>query len=246
MTNLYFDTGTGLDFDGTPPPIPSGNLEIVNPTAALNVVDVEAVVQPVFDTVTTITDPVFCALLGLTGAGCTLSLSNLQGTLQTVPLTVNLSDLTGLPLLPQVAEEGPFTVPDYAGVAAPAAPTNPLAPTSLQMIEGTPVSTAAVLSALQTALNSVLSSQALTDKIATGTLTSALQTALGVVFSTLSSTQVDTILSSTVATVDALLPVSILGQTGTYFSFPVLGVTVPETAVAGSYKGTLAVTGLQP
>lgn len=247
MTNLYLDTDDGLDLDGTP--IDSVNLEIVNPTAALNVLDVSALVQPVFDTVSTISDTVICTTLGLTVVlgSCTVSLSDLEGKLQTLPLTVDLGALAGLPLLPQVAEEGEFTNPDYAGVAALAPqPPSPPDPTSRRMIQGTPVSSAAVLTALQTVLNSVLASQALGDKIDTGTVTSALRSTLGVAYDLLTTTQVNTILSSTVATVEALLPSDIRAQTGTYLSFPTLQVTVPDTAAAGSYKGTLVVTGLQP
>ena len=38
----------------------------------------------------------------------------------------------------------------------------------------------------------------------------------------------------------------LLYQTGTYTSYPMLRVTVPEEQANGTYRGTLVVTGIQP
>ena len=38
----------------------------------------------------------------------------------------------------------------------------------------------------------------------------------------------------------------LLFQTGTYTSYPMLRVTVPEDQANGTYRGTLVVTGIQP
>ena len=245
MTNLYYDTGSGLDFTDQ---IDSWNIALSQPANPLNALSVAARVLPVFNTVSTVGDVVICGLLSLPllGGNCTVSLSNLTGKVQSVPLTVDLANLANLPLLPQGNQTGAFTNPAYAGVAA-AAPVPPGAPTatSYRLIRGTAVSNATVLGALDTALASVLSPLPLASRVDTAVITSALRSTLGVVWDLLSAAQITTVLGGTVATVQSLLSADVLGQTGTYLSLPVLDVTVPLTATAGTYQGSLVVTGLQ-
>lgn len=247
MTNLYLDDGAGgLDF-GTK--IDSANVSISHPANPLNALSIAGRLQPTFDAVSTIADPVICGVLSLpvVGGQCTISVNDLQGKLQTVPLTVDLNDLTNLPLLPQGSDAGAFTNPTYEGLAALAPqPPSPPAATARQMLKGTSVNTAAVLSALDAALATVLGAQALGDMVDTGTVTAALRDATGLVWDALSPAQVTTVLGATVATAQSLVAAEVLGQTGTYLSLPLLSVDVPVDAMRGTYRGTLVVTGLQP
>lgn len=246
MTNLYRDPGSGsLDWDTS---IASSDITVGSATDPLNVLDTTVEVEPVFDTVSTITDGTICTVLGLavSGGACIINVSDVQGLVQTVPLTVDLSDLTNLPLLPQSVDAGAFTNPDYAGLAA-AAPQPPGAPaaTSRRLVGGTPVSDATVLSAVDAGLATVLGALNLEDEIDTAVLTGALRDAVGVTWDLLSAAQVTTVLNSTVATVQSVTGSQLIGQSGTYLSFPVVSVSVPSSATGGTYRGTLVVTGLE-
>lgn len=241
MTNLYRDNGGTLDYASK---IASENLAISNPLNSLGVVDVSAHVQPLVDTVTTITDPAVCLALTLGTSPCQLSLTGLVGEVQTVTSVVNLSDLSNLPLLPQAAEIGAFTAPDYqgAGAADPAKP-GAFTPTSKRMLAGSPVATPAVLTALKTTLDGIVAGLPSEQVVNDDTLIAGAVALLGA----LTADQVTAILNSpTVVTVQNLLADHVLSQTGKYSSNPMLNVTIPEGAPAGSFRGTLVVTAIQP
>lgn len=241
MTNLYRDNGGTLDYASK---IASENLAISNPLNSLGVVDVSAQVQPLVDTVTTITDPAMCLVLTLGTSPCQLSLTGLVGQVQTVTSVVNLSDLSNLPLLPQAAEIGAFTAPDYqgAGAADPAKP-GAFTPTSKRMLAGSPVATPAVLTALKTTLDGIVAGLPSEQVVNDDTLIAGAVALLGA----LTADQVTAILNSpTVVTVQNLLGDHVLSQTGKYSSNPMLNVTIPQDAPAGSFKGTLVVTAIQP
>lgn len=245
MTNLYRDPGDGpLEWDQV---ITSDNLAIGNPINPLDVSDVAAQVQPVFDTVTTITDLVLCADLGLPlidGSSCELALADVTGIVQDLAATVDLADLSNLPLLPQAAEPGAFTSADFGGVAAddPSKPAT-VTPTNRKLLGGQVVSTTALLDSLDATLAGVLAGLPFADTIDETVFQNALVAELGV----LSTTQIDTILASpTVATVQNLLATHVLSQTGKYQSHPTLNITIPDGAPVGSLKGTLTVTAIQP
>lgn len=245
MTNLYFDDGGSLDFDDS---IPSANVSVDRAVDPLNVQDPQTLVEPVFDTVSTITDSTICSLLSLAmvGGACTINAGDITGELQTVDLPVDLGDLSGLPLLPQAPSTGVFTNPSFGGVAAsdPAAAGAPSA-TSRQLISGSAVSDATVLTSIEGELNTLLSGLSIDQKIDTGVLTNALRDSVGVVWDLLSAAQVTTVVNSTVATLQSLTGTNLLAQAGTYLSFPELDLTVPDDASGGTYRGTLVVTGLE-
>src|SRR5258706_1926841 len=115
MTNIYRETGSGLSWAEV---IPSSDLAISNGTTPLAVTDVTAQVQPAIDTVTTVSNAAICLLLGFgVVVSCNVQLTGVVSKVQAVTATVNLSDLTNLPLAPQSAQTGPFTAPDYAGAS---------------------------------------------------------------------------------------------------------------------------------
>ncbi len=247
MTNMHVDTGSSLDWAKK---IDSANLSVSSATNPLNVVGVTASVQPLVDTLSTVTDATICSTLGLVMTlldgvnACRINLTGLAGNLQSaVPVTVTLSDLSNLPLLPQSPEVGAFTSPDYAGLTAndPNKPAT-FTPTPRRMITGSVVSTSAVLTALEGALDTNPRS----DLVPDSTITTGLRNTVGTAWDLLTTTQVTTVLDGTVASVQDLLPDQVKAQTGTYMSFPVLNVNVPAGAPKGNYKGTLVVTGLQP
>jgi len=68
---------------------------------------------------------------------------------------------------------------------------------------------------------------------------------VGPLWDLLSALQITTILNSTTATLVDLVPGDLLGQAGTYMTFPQLEVSVPADLAAGSYAGTLVITGLE-
>jgi hypothetical protein len=245
MTKLYVEDEGTFDYAKK---IESANLAISSAAVPLNILDVEATVQPIVNTVSTITDPLICGLLGsvmsvLGGVNaCRPQVSGITGLLQTVEVPIDLADLTNLPLLPQAAEAGAFTDPDYAGVGAldPLKPGS-FTPTSRRMLAGSAIGLQPVLDALEAALDT----SPRTDLVSNTAIVNGLAGQLPL-WNLLSSLQVTTVLNSTVATVQGLLPAQIGSQSGTYMSFPVLNVTVPEDAPSGDYKGTLVVTALQP
>lgn len=252
MTNLYLDQGGTLDFGQK---INSANLSIAHPANPLNALDVSAVVQPVFDLVASLPSTLLstegtpiCTLLGLvvTDSSCTISVSDLQGKLQTLDLDVDLNDLTNLPLLPQAAEVGSYTNPSFLGVGENDPAKTATAGSQLEMIQGTAVTNAAVLTELQTELNAQLASIGLADEVDTNALLLEMRDVVGITWDLLSAADKQGILNATTANAESLLAAHVLGQSGTYMSLPLLTVNIPTTAAKGDYKGTLVVTGLQP
>lgn len=241
MTNLYRDDGGTLDYASK---MASENVAISNPLNSLGIVDVSAQVRPLVDTVTTIADPVVCLALALGTSPCQLSLTGLVGEVQAVTSVVDLGDLSNLPLLPQAAETGAFTNPDYQGAAAgdPGKPGT-FTPTSKRMLAGAPVATPAVLTALKATLDTIVAGLPSEQVVTDDTLIAGAVGLLGA----LTADQVTAILNSpTVVTVQNLVADHVLSQTGKYSSNPMLDVTIPQGAPAGSFKGTLVVTAIQP
>ena len=245
MTNLYLDNGA-VDFSNK---IASSNISLASQANPLNVLDVKATVRPLVDTVTTLTglNATLCTVLGQaittigSDTGCQLSTDNLAGKVQELNVPVDLSNLANLPLLPQANESGAFTDAEYgAGLGAGDTSGAGAAGTQRRLVSGQTVSTSAVLDALTAAIDVAPRSDLIDD--------SAILAGLGTLTSTLSSltaTQLQTVLDNTVATVNTLTGTDVLSQFGQYISLPTLNVTVPAGSVAGDYKGTLVVTGLQ-
>ena len=249
MTNLYKAEGSAVDFTTA---IPSSELSVGYATSPVSAKDVTALVQPVYDLGATISGTLCTtiqALQVLNGIApdCLIDLQDVTGKLQTVPLTADLSSLPSLPLVPQVGESGFFDNPAFAGVAATAPrPTGAPPATSKRLVQGTPLTTEAVLGRIQTALNGAVATQPLAGKVDTTVVTSLLRDELtGDVFKELSTSEVQQLVNALTATLNGLDPANILGQSGTYLSFPVLNVKVPDGTPKGDYKGTLVVTGLQ-
>ncbi len=254
MTNLYLDSGSGPTYATK---IASSNVSLGSQASPLNVLGVSAAVQPLVNTVSTITDTTICGLLGLAAAvplggtvpSCSITTSGLTGVVQNLSVPVNLSLLSNLPLLPQANDTGPFSNAEFGAgtvgagdtVGAAAATAASQTPTPLKVISGAPISTSAVL----TALRGALATTPLASLVPAATVTAALNAAVGNAWSTLSATQIDTVLASTVGTAQALIGTQVLSQTGTYVSLPTLNVTVPGGVPAGQYKGTMVVTALQ-
>ncbi|HEX2849133.1 MAG TPA: hypothetical protein VHN98_01210 [Acidimicrobiales bacterium] len=252
MTNLYVDNGGNPD--PAQPSIPSSQVSLGSQATPLNILNVAAQVQPLVDTVSTITDTTICSVLGVALApvngtnACQLTTSGLTGTVQDLTVPINLSNLTNLPLLPQANETGNFPWAEYGAGTAGATDTAgknaetaaSQTPTQRRMISGQPVSDATVLSALDTVLGAVPQS----SLVPTATVVSALQSTYSTTWGLLSQAQITTILANTLATAQALVPGQILSQTGTYMSLPTLNVDTTGAA-AGDYLGTLVVTALQ-
>lgn len=245
MTKLYLDDGGTLDHSTA---IHSQHVSLAGAGDPLNVLDPEALVEPVFDVVSEISDSTICNLLGLpvVDGVCTIEASDVVGLTQTVPLDVDLSDLSNLPLLPQSAEPGAFDDPSFAGVGAddPDASGAPAA-TTRRLVAGSPVEDSTVLSNVEAALGDVLSGLTVTEKIDEAVLIGALRDAVGPAWDLLSDTQVDTVIAATVATVQNLAADALLAQSGTYMSFPLLNVLVPDGTPGGTFQGTLVITGLE-
>ncbi len=248
MTNLYKNNGGSPDT--SQPSIPSSQVSLGSQVMPLDVLSVKAAVQPLVNTVSTITDGVICGLLKLPLLSnvCTITQTGLTGALQVLDVPVDLSSLGNLPLLPQANETGNFAWAEYgAGTAGAGDTAGKAAETAAgqtashrTVVSGAPITTAAVLNPLTTALNALPQS----TLIPTATLVNALRSALGAVWDLLSATQITTVVNSTVATVQSVIPSQILNQSGTYMSMPTLNVDTTGAA-AGDYLGTLVVTALQ-
>jgi hypothetical protein len=246
MTNLYLDQGATVDFSNK---IDAGNLTLASQVNPLNVLDVSATVRPIVDTVTTLVglNALLCPTLGraLTTIGgqqgCALSVNDVAGTVQQLNVPIDLSNLANLPLLPQANESGAFTQAEYGGgVGAGDSAGAGAAGTQRRLIGGQRVDSATVLNALTAAIDSTPRSDLIPD--------TAVLAGLGTVTSTLSSLtagQLATVLANTQATVDTLTATDVLSQFGQYIALPALNVAVPAGAVAGDYRGTLVVTGVQ-
>lgn len=241
MTNLYPEDEDGdLVLDGE---IASGQLEIVNPLNALNVTAVSTLVQPVFDVSMDITGPL-CGLLGFGLAlACEVDLSDVEGKLQELDAVVDLTDLTNLPLVPQAPEEGAFDVPDWIGDTLPARPGGAPAATQRQLLSGD-AGANDILAELETQLDALVATADLADLVDVGTLITAVQDQTGAL---LDDAAIAGLLAETIAVVAQPLTLGdLLYQTGTYTSYPMLRVDVPEEQANGTYRGTLVVTGIQP
>ena len=241
MTNLYPEDDDGdLVLDGE---IASGQLEIVNPLNPLNVTGVSTLVQPVFDISMSVTGPL-CGLLGFGVAlVCEVDLTDVEGKLQELDAVVDLANLANLPLVPQAPEEGSFDVPDWVGDTLPAKPGGAPAATQLQLLSGD-AGANDILAALETQLDALVASADLDDLVDVGALISAVQDETGAL---LEVADITALLGETIDVVAEPLALGdLLYQTGTYTSYPMLRVTVPEEQANGTYRGTLVVTGIQP
>lgn len=249
MSNLYLDNA-GTPVYGTR--IASSNVAVGSQANPLNILGVSAAVQPLVNTVSTVTDSTICSTLGvamtLVGStnACVLNASSLTGNVQNLGVNVDLNNLTNLPLLPQANETGSFTNADYstgagAGDTAGKTAAAGITPTPRRLVAGAPAVTSTVLNALTDALVKT----PLSTLVPTASVTSALQSQFATTWALLTSGQIDAILASTAGTPLPVTASQVLSQTGTYMSLPTLAVTVPGGVPAGQYKGTLVVTALQ-
>lgn len=236
MTNLYLDGGTFSD------KIASSKVSLgtqLNPVAASGV---SAVVQPVYNLASTV-DSTICIALGLLPLGstssCTLNATGVVGTVQSLPLTP-LANLSNLPLIPQPNETGAFTNAEYgagtAGAGDPAASGAP-APTPRKVAQGG-LDTTAIAN-----LTSLVDTSPATDAVASTGIIAAFNSAYPAL-STLLPSQLNTIVTNTVATAENLTLADVLNLTGTYISLPTLNVDTAG-APTGSFHGTLVVTAVQ-
>lgn len=241
MTNLYRDADGALDFDER---IDSVNLEIANPQNPLDAADVSAQVQPVFDVTVEVAGGAACLLLGLGGLTCEVVVPDLPGKLQTLDAVVDLADLSSLPLVPSAPEPGTFDDPDYVGDAEddPAKPGT-FTPTQRRLLGGEVTPAASLLSALQSDLDALVDATPVDELVDTDALLQAIGDQLDL---PLTDDVVAALLGGTTTLVaEALTAADLLYQTGTYTSYPLLKVTVPEAATNGTYLGTLVVTGIE-
>jgi hypothetical protein len=243
MSSLYLVSGSSYDWATK---VPSSDIAVSYPPNPLNIISPSAVVAPVYDMTETVTGPLCTTIVGL-GGSCSVVMAGVVGLHKTVGLAVNLADLNSLPLIPQQGETGAFTTSDFAGIAAndPAKPGS-FTPTNRKVITGAVNNAATALTSTTTALKALVAGQPATSLVDAATLTSGLRTALtGPVYDALLPADVQTILGALNAAVHDLTTLDVLGQSGTYLSYPKLDVTLPAQQPAGSYKGTLVVTAVQ-
>lgn len=243
MTNLYKSTGASTYDYGTQ--IASAKISLARLTAPVDALSISSVLKPAFTVVATITDPLLCATASLpvVGGVCTTNLSSqLDGVQQTVSSTVDLSQLTKLPLIPQAPAPGPFTTPSFQGIGAGdtagIAAANGAIPTPHQVVGGV-LGTSDYLAAAKTALTTLVAGAPAANVIAGGenTLLAALTNTINV----------PSILPSQVTFVASLVDptaANVLSQTGTYYSYPVLNVDTTGAA-QGAYRGTLVLTTIE-
>ncbi|HVM08065.1 MAG TPA: hypothetical protein VM345_06370 [Acidimicrobiales bacterium] len=248
MSNLYKHTnGTIGDYTKK---IPSSEITLGSQLNPVNALDVKAVVQPLVDTVTTLTgaDALLCTTLGIATSlingvtGCQLSTDDLVGKVQTLTTSVSLP-LSDLPLVPQSPESGNFATAEYSvGVGAGDTAGAGAAGSQRKLIGGLRSET--LTSGLVNDLTALLDVNPRSDLIDDSTIVAGLSAVNGLV-ATLTSSQITTLLNNTVATVNTLTGTNILSVFGTYVSLPTLSVNVPSGTDPGSYRGTLVVTGIQ-
>lgn len=242
MTHLYKDNSGTLDYATK---VASSDVSLGSQTQPLNVLSVDAKVQPLVNTVSTITDGTICGVLELlmSGGACVIDTTNLVGNIQTVTVPVDLSDLSNLPLLPQANETGAFTNPEYGtGTAGFGDPNKDATPaTARRVLAGSRVDTSVVLDELA----SLLATTPLATLVPVETVVAALQAQFPTTWGLLSAAQIDAIILSTVGSVVPLTLSEVLAQSGTYMSLPTLDVNVPDGTTPGDYQGTLVVTALQ-
>jgi hypothetical protein len=241
MTNLYKKTGPGTYDYATQ--IGSGDVSIDYSSTPLNVTDVTALVSPVFD----VTGDLLCTVLGVVPGNSACVIEDVEGLLQDVPLTVDLGNLTNLPLLPGQGTSGPYDDPDYVGVgvADPAKPGT-FTPTSIPLGS---TSLGGDLSGIQDSLDTLIAGLPTNQLVDTDALLSEVQGLLGPVFDLLGVVPglptVDALMADLTATLVDLTGVNILGQSGDLRAYPILNVDVPGTAATGDYEGTYSVTLIQ-
>ena len=245
MTNLYQAPGGVINQDATP--IQSKDIRLGRQVNPLAIADVNAIVQPVLDTQSQLINPTLCGLLGIGtsvlsgGTGCLLNGTDVVGKVTEVDVPVDLANLPALPMVPQANDVGPFTNPEFgANTAGDGDDANTGTPaTARRVLSGAPLPVD--LGPLTSAVQSLNVGQTLVDE-------NALLAELFAAYPLLGSAGdgvLDSIVNSTVATVETLTVANILKQTGTYTALPTLDVDIPAAATAGAYKGTLVVTGLQ-
>jgi hypothetical protein len=241
MTNLYVFQGGQWIYDAdTAPFLPSSELTI----SSIDGVDgsvVSAALQPVVDLTANITG-LLCTTLGLGASPCTINLNDVVAkNLSVVP--------AGLPIVPQAPEAGNFAEPAYTADA----PDKPGDQTTWD--DGTPrrllggdlnIDTTfldGLVTQAQSAIDGVLTTGSineLDDIVDLTVLQSALDTQ-----TSLTGTLITTLLGNLSVVWDATVgSVDVVSQTASYHSNPVLNVTVPESATAPTYKGTLVITGV--
>ncbi|MDQ1438312.1 MAG: hypothetical protein QOK43_1941 [Acidimicrobiaceae bacterium] len=243
MSHLYKVSGQSYDWASK---IASSDLAISYPPNPLNLLNVRAVVAPIFDMTETLTGTL-CTTVQAAGGSCTVAMSAIDGLRQTVDLVIDLADLNNLPLIPQIGEVGDFTSPDFAGIGAndPAKP-NTFTPTNRRVISGAVSTATTTLTSVTNALKALVAQQAVGSLVDPDTLSGAVRDALGgPVFDALPASSVQTIMDGLTATVRNIASADIVGQSGTYLSYPKLDVTVPDNTSPGSYQGTLVVTAVQ-
>ncbi|HZQ29125.1 MAG TPA: hypothetical protein VFA94_15615 [Acidimicrobiales bacterium] len=243
MSNLYKVSGNSFDFGNT---IPSGNVSVDYPTTPVNALSVAAIVEPVFNMTETVTGPL-CTALTTAGGSCSIALSAVNGLRQTASLTVDLSKLLTLPIVPQVGDSGSFASPDFNGIGAndPSKPAS-FTPTTVRVLGGGVGSDPALLTDVKAAVQSLIAGSPASSLVDSGTLTGALRSAIGgPVYDALTPTEVQQLVDGLQPTLTDFLASQLVAQSGTYLSYPSLHVNVPTTAPAGNYQGTLVVTAVQ-
>lgn len=255
LTNLYFDE-TGIDYSTV---IEAENVKL-EPQVGLgfDVLDLEATVQPVLDLVATLTGPLAPICATLTGAititgGCTVEATGVAGNVLDLTVPVDLSNLTNLPLLPQNPDTGFFTDAEYGGGVGLGDPAGSdgsggrLAGTQWKLAAGSPVTGNLVFDPLTGAVNALTRSEIISDAAVLAAFNEVVTKLASPLINTLGATTTD-LLNATEATAQTLGADELLALTGQYISLPKLSVTVPvkdPALPAGTYRGTLVVTGLQ-
>lgn len=240
MSHLYLASGSSYDWKTK---IVSGNLSLGYAKTALNVLGTSVLLQPVYDAV--LSAAAVCGSLGLPICPLPedLLISDIDGVVQSVDVPV---DLPGLPLVPQAGDTGDFTNPHFAGVAA-GDPNKPASWTASQirvMSGALSANMSGVLSNLESLLETEISSLSAGDIVPEEVLAQAIMDAVN---SAALPVDIDTtaaalLIDGVSLTLDAVTLDSILGQSGTYISYPILNAEVPEGTPGGEYRGTLVLT----
>jgi len=243
LSNLYLVSGASYDWQTT---LPASDVAVNYPPNPLNLINPQAVVAPVYDMTETVSGAL-CTTITTLGSQCNVVITGVDGLRQTVGLATNLANLTNLPLIPQQGETGAYTSPDYEGIAA-SDPNKPASftPTNRKVISGAVNNAATTLTAVTTGLQSLIAGQPASSLVDPTTLESDLRNALGgTVYDALTPAQVQAIIAALNTAAESVTASGILGQSGTYLSYPKLDATVPAGQTPGSYKGTLVVTAVQ-
>ena len=244
MGNLYLVDGNSYSWSNK---VASANMSLSYPQAALNVLNARALVAPVFEAA--VSGDAVCGLLGL-GSGCLtsdLALADLEGAVRNVPLPVDLGDLSKLPLVPQSGDPGSFVNPHYEGVGAGDPSPGSAAPTKLRVQSGSETTdTSGMVGAVQAALSNEIAGLSAGDLIPEPALVieikDAVYEALNVV---LTDDQALALVDDVTTQLKSLTIADVLRQSGTYLSYPVMKVDVPNQARGGQYRGTLVMTFVQ-